>query len=125
MRLRLICSAASGTTSIYALVHDTASTWSVTQPPVVVDTPARPIPGGCFVLDAKTGTRCLANRQGLATVLQAEGAADADRKFVLVAAGAKGVRCTLGINGEKIAKVDWGSKVGTVQHVEVVQRSGE
>ncbi|KAL1951191.1 hypothetical protein VTO73DRAFT_340 [Trametes versicolor] len=123
VRLRLICSAASGATSIYALAHDTAGTWSVTQPPVVVDAPARPIPGGCFVLDAKTGTRCLANRQGLATVLQAEGAADADRKFVLVAAGAKGVRCTLGINGEKIAKVDWGSKVGTVQHVEVVQRS--
>ncbi|OJT08434.1 hypothetical protein TRAPUB_617 [Trametes pubescens] len=123
VRLRLICSAASGTTSIYALAHDAAGTWSVAQPPMVVDTPARPIPGGCFVLDAKTGTRCLANRQGLATVLQAEGAADADRKFVLVAAGAKGVRCTLGINGEKIAKVDWGSKVGTVQHVEVVQRS--
>ncbi|KAH9858315.1 lethal giant larvae like, C-terminal-domain-containing protein [Lenzites betulinus] len=123
VRLRLICSATSGATSIYTLAQREPSTWSVTQPALVIDAPARPIPGGCFVLDAKTGAPCRGDRKGLAAVLQADGAADAGRKVIFVAAGAKGVRCTLNIDGERIAKVDWGSKAGAVQHVEVVTHS--
>ncbi|KAI0361067.1 hypothetical protein OH77DRAFT_1417267 [Trametes cingulata] len=123
VRLRLICSAASGATSIYTLAHSAPSTWTVTQPPVATESPARPIPGGTFVLDAKTGAKCGGDRKGLAAVLQTDEAPDPSRKFVFVAAGAKGIRCTLNVNGERIAKAEWGAKVGTVQHVEVVEKA--
>ncbi|KAI0828996.1 lethal giant larvae like, C-terminal-domain-containing protein [Trametes gibbosa] len=123
VRLRLICSAVSGATSVYALTQSAPSAWSAMQPALVVDAPARPIPGGCFVLDAKKGSQCRGDRKGLAAVLQADGPTDVGRKVIFVAAGAKGVRCTLNIDGERIAKVEWGSKTGVVQHVEVVERS--
>ncbi|KAI0639923.1 lethal giant larvae like, C-terminal-domain-containing protein [Trametes polyzona] len=123
VRLRLICSAASGTTSVYALAHNAPSTWTVVQPPLTIDTPARPIPGGYFVLDARTGAKCRGDRKGLATVLQTDEVVATEQKFIFVAAGAKAVRCTLNVNGERIAKAEWGSKVGTVQHVEVVERA--
>ncbi|KAI0778696.1 lethal giant larvae like, C-terminal-domain-containing protein [Trametes elegans] len=122
-RLRLFCSAASGATSVFTLVHSAPSAWSVAQPPLVLDGPARPIPGALFVLDAKTGARCGATRSGLAAVLQADSAPDDGKRYVWVAAGGKGVRSVLNVNGERVAKVEWGSKVGTVQHVEVVERT--
>ncbi|KAI0673986.1 lethal giant larvae like, C-terminal-domain-containing protein [Trametes maxima] len=122
VRLRLICSATSGATSVFSLAHNAPSAWSVSQPPITAEVPARPIPGGCFVLDAKTGAKCGADRRGLTAVLQPDDGSDAVKKYVFVAAGAKGVRCALNVNGERIAKVDWGSKVGTVQHVEVIER---
>ncbi|KAI8981153.1 lethal giant larvae like, C-terminal-domain-containing protein [Trametes punicea] len=123
VHLRLFCSAASGATSIYTLMDGAPSTWTVAQPPVTVEATARPIPGGCAVFDAKTGMRCRADRNGLATVLQAGNATDEDRKFIWVAAGSKGVRCVLNVTGERIAKAEWGNKVGTVHRVEVIQKT--
>ena len=52
------------------------------------------------------------------------GSAEADKKYVWVAVGSKGVRCTLNVNGERIAKAEWGSKVGTIQRAEVVEKTG-
>ncbi|CDO73112.1 hypothetical protein BN946_scf185007.g166 [Trametes cinnabarina] len=123
VRLRLFCSTVSGATSIYALNYEPPSTWTILQSPATVEGPARPIPGGCFVLDAKTGMKCRADRYGLATALQKVDMAEEARKFIWVMAGGKGVRCTLNINGERIAKAEWGNKVGTIQHVEVVEKA--
>ncbi|KAI0660581.1 lethal giant larvae like, C-terminal-domain-containing protein [Cubamyces menziesii] len=121
-QLRLFASASSGDTSVYTLAYEAPSIWAVKQAAIAVEVPGRPIPGSCFVLDAKTGTRCHADRQGLATVLRPGSAGD-DKKYVWVAVGSKGVRCTLNVNGERIAKAEWGSKVGTIQRAEVVAKT--
>ncbi|KAI0334428.1 hypothetical protein GY45DRAFT_1334312 [Cubamyces sp. BRFM 1775] len=121
-QLRLFASALSGNTSVYTLAHEASSAWSVKQAALAVEIPGRPIAGGCFVLEAKTGTRCRADRQGLATVLHPDSAGEG-KKYVWVAVGSKGVRCTLNVNGERIAKADWGSKVGTVQRAEIVEKT--
>ena len=39
-------------------------------------------------------------------------------------AGEKGAKCVSGINGERIGKVEWGSKVGAVQAVQIVEKMG-
>ncbi|TBU49995.1 lethal giant larvae like, C-terminal-domain-containing protein [Dichomitus squalens] len=124
VRIRLIGTAASGQTSIYTLEHKAPSTWIVEHPPAVVEGSARPVSGGSVVLDAKSGARRPANRTGLASVLQKDEAfgADPSPKYIWVCAGAKSVRTLLDVNGERIAKVEWGSKVGTIEHVEVVGR---
>ncbi|KAI9057006.1 hypothetical protein FKP32DRAFT_1615502 [Trametes sanguinea] len=121
--LRLFCSGASGATSIYTLQYNAPSTWTVVQPPVTVEGATRPVPGGSFVLDAKTGIRCRGDRAGLAAALHKETASEEARGFIWVSAGGKGVRCTLNVNGERVAKAEWGSKVGTIQHVEVVGKT--
>ncbi|KAH9920224.1 uncharacterized protein BXZ73DRAFT_91957 [Epithele typhae] len=109
-RVRLIATGSSGHTSVFTLTYS-ASAWSIASQPVPADGSSRP-----------TGARCRADRAALAATLQGEQSADPERKCVWVSAGAKGVRTALNVNGEKIAKVDWGSKVGTVEHVEVVSR---
>lgn len=43
---------------------------------------------------------------------------------ILVMAGAKGAKCISGINGERIGKVEWGSKFGAVQAVQIVEKMG-
>ena len=123
--MRLLCTTASGHTSIYTLEYAVPSTWKVLPNPVIVDGSAHPVPGSSFVLDAKRGTRCRADRNGLASALQPGEGGAAERQYVWVSAGAKGVRSMLNVNGERIAKADWGSKVGTVLHVEIVGRLGK
>ncbi len=127
VRVRLIGIAGSGQTSIYTLEHKAPSSWTVVQPPVTVDGSARPVSGGSFVLDAKSGVRRPADRAGLAAILQKDEAIRGDSvpKNIWISAGAKGVRTALNVNGERIAKEEWGGKVGTVEHVEVVRRLGE
>ena len=79
------------------------------------------------MLDAKSGARRPANRAGLASVLQKDELLGADPapKSIWVSVGAKSVRTLLNVNGERIAKTEWGSKAGTVEHVEVVRRLGK
>ena len=127
VHIRLIATAASGQTSIYTLEHKAPSTWTVAQPPATVEGSARPVSGGSIVLDAKSGARRPANRAGLASVLQKDELLGADPalKSIWVSVGAKSVRTLLNVNGERIAKAEWGSKAGTVEHVEVVRRLGE
>lgn len=90
----------------------------------VTEGSARPLTSGSFILDAKTGNRCPADRQSLAAILQGTTKVEESKKCIWVSAGAKGVRTTLDVNGERIAKVDWGSKVGIVQHVEIAGKLG-
>ncbi len=121
--MRLFGTTASGQTTIYTLEYAPPSTWKISAHPVVLDGSSHPVPSGSFVLDAKTGKQCRADRNGLASVLQSEHSTE--RQYLWLSAGAKGVRTVLNVNGERVAKVDWGSKVGTVLHVEIVGRLGE
>lgn len=122
--MRLLCTCDSGQTAIYTLKYGAQSTWSVDPHPVAAEASPHPIPGGSFILDAKKGYPLRADRKGLASVLQPEQAGDSPNKCIWVSAGAKGTRCMLNVNGERVSRIEWGSKVGTVVHVEVVGHLG-
>ncbi|RPD65083.1 hypothetical protein L227DRAFT_571522 [Lentinus tigrinus ALCF2SS1-6] len=120
VQMRLLCTADSGQITIYTLRYGAQSTWSIDAHPGASEGAAHPISGGSFVLDAKKGYPLRADRKGLTSVLQPGHTADSSSQCVWVSAGAKGVRCTLNVNGERVARTEWGSKVGTVVQVEVV-----
>ena len=124
-QMRLLCTTDSGQTSIYTLRYGAQSTWSIDAHPATAEGSVHPIPGGSFILDAKKGYPLRADRSGLASVLQPDRSADSSGKCIWVSAGVKGVRCSLNVNGERVARTDWGSKVGTVVHVEIVGHIGE
>jgi len=90
--------------------------------PVETDTLAHPVPHGSFVLDAKTGAPIKADRSRLAASLQTSDRNNAP--CLWITAGAKGVRCIAGITGERIGKADWSSKVGAVESVQIIEKSG-
>lgn len=98
---------------------------------MTVDAVAKPLPGDTsVVLDARSGARCRANRNGLAAALATPDGDAAEeveearrRRCVWVYAGAKGARCVADVDGERIAKVDWGSKGGAVRRVAVIEKS--
>ncbi|GBE77562.1 hypothetical protein SCP_0104400 [Sparassis crispa] len=121
-RVRLISSPASGAASIYTLSRAPDGSWSVSNHPEATDGVTHPVPGGSVILDIKTGARLRASRSALAATFSGE--PDTERKCLWVCAGAKGARCVADVNGDKIAKVEWGSKIGTVRQVEIVEKSG-
>ncbi|KAH9947113.1 lethal giant larvae like, C-terminal-domain-containing protein [Amylocystis lapponica] len=127
-RIRLIAISASGDAAIHTLMRSEGGAFAVSGPPVSVDAVAKPLAGdSSVVLDARSGGRCRANRNGLATALATPDSDDAEeagtKKCVWVSAGAKGARCSADVDGERIAKVDWGSKVGAVRRVAVIHKS--
>jgi syntaxin-binding protein 5 len=123
-KIRLIASRVSGYTQIFSLSRPSgSSSWQLDGEPVETETVAHPIPHGSFVLDASTGASITADRSRLATSLH-----DPDRNNVhclWVSAGAKGVKCIADITGERVAKADWSSKVGGVESVQIVEKSGQ
>lgn len=76
------------------------------------------------MIDAKTGARVTADRQGLATVIEASSGQDVGRRVVWVSAGTKGTRCVADLDGEKLGAVSWPSKAGTVVGVDIVDKNG-
>jgi syntaxin-binding protein 5 len=90
---------------------------------------ADPIPNGTFVLDKKTGAPWRADRGRFAASFQNIAATDLSGRSIqpqcmLVTVGAKGARSSLNVNGEKIGKVEWGNKAGTVQTAQIVEHMG-
>lgn len=76
---------------------------------------------GTFVLDSKHGTRLCTDPAGLAMAIQNQQAPlEKGTICLLVSVGAKHVRVTANVNGEKIAKVELGSKFGSVVSSQVV-----
>jgi len=75
------------------------------------------MPESIYVLDKRTGAPWKADRARLSASLKGS---SAEAQCFLVTVGAKGARSTLNINGEKIAKVEWGNKVGTVRSSQIV-----
>ncbi|KAI0081067.1 hypothetical protein K474DRAFT_1656898 [Panus rudis PR-1116 ss-1] len=118
----LIATRDSGATSIYTVYRTAEGSWAVKDMPAKTDAVPHPLPNSSIVIDSKTGYRCSANRNGLSSVLAPP--PDIDQKKTLwINAGSKGVRCVVDITGEKIGKADWGSKLGKVERIEVVQKN--
>ncbi|TFY82005.1 hypothetical protein EWM64_g2007 [Hericium alpestre] len=113
------------------------------------ETIASPLSKGIFVLEARGGLPCRADRARLALALEHESDAnpikraarrsrsgssgskgssveveDSGPKCFLVVAGAKGVRCFEDLGDGKAARTDWPSKAGLVTAVQVIERNG-
>jgi len=123
VKIRLIASHASGYTQIFNLSRPSGSpSWKLDGEPVETDTLAHPVLHGSFILDANTGGPIKADRSHLAASLQAS-----DRNntpCLWITAGAKGVRCIADITGERVGKADWSNKVGAVESVQIIEKSG-
>lgn len=124
----LIATHDSGSSVVYSLLRAQNSSWMVKESTEAADAMSHPLPGGSVVIDSRTGNRWKANRNGLATVMaslpedssHSEGA----RKTIWVTAGAKGVKCVVNVTGERVERVDWSSKAGKVERVEVIHKNG-
>ena len=125
-RIRLIATTSSGSASIYTLSRSKSGTFAIPESPapVSVDAASHPLPSGSFVVDAKTGARMAADRQGLATVIEASSGQDVGRRVVWVSVGAKGARCVADLDGEKLGAASWPSKAGAVVGVDIVEKNG-
>lgn len=80
-------------------------------------------PVASFILDAKTGVECTADRARFGASMQ--NATAVDSHVLFLSAGVKGIRCNVDINGERLAKADWSSNAGTVDTVRIVDKLGK
>ena len=78
---------------------------------------ADPLPDGTFVVDTQ-GVLISADRTRLAASFRVP---TDTSPCLMITVGAKGARCNFNIDGEKVAKIEWGSKVGLVQSVQIVK----
>jgi syntaxin-binding protein 5 len=86
-----------------------------------------PLHGGTFVFDAYTGVPCKADKAHLTVALEFKPSPDAIEEKIrslLLVAGAKGARCLADLGEERVAKVDWGHKAGTILRAQIVERNG-
>jgi hypothetical protein len=90
---------------------------------VETETLAHPLRHGSFIIDANTGALIKADRSRLGASLQ--GSSRNNVPYLWVTAGAKGVRCIADITGERVSKADWSNKVGGVESVQIVEKSGQ
>lgn len=91
--------------------------WSVVDEPVPCKAMADPLSNGTFVVDTQ-GVLIGADRTRLAASYKVP---TDTPPCLMVTVGAKGARCNYNIDGEKVAKIEWGSKVGLVQSVQIVE----
>jgi syntaxin-binding protein 5 len=121
LRIRLIAIHASGATRIFTFVPSGTS-YTIASEPTLTETLANPIAHSSFVLDAKTGSLCKADRSRLGIALQAT--ATVNTHVLWISASGKGARCVADVTGEKLGKAEWNPKEGTVWSVQVVERNG-
>jgi len=120
LSVRLIVVYQSGHAEIYTLVHSgNPVSWSIISEPVPCKAVVDPLPGGTFVVDTK-GAPVRADRVRLAASYQG-GLPAETRQSLMITVGAKGARCNLNIDGEKMGKTEWGTKVGLLQSAQIVE----
>lgn len=120
--IRLVAAHDSGVAHIFTLgrVGDGAS-WALEGEPIKIEVSPHALRNGTTVLNAKTGHQCRTERDRFAAAMRATPSGE---HVILVTAGAKGARCHYDITGDRMGKVDWGSSVGAVENVQVIEKLG-
>ncbi|TFK56819.1 hypothetical protein OE88DRAFT_1670312 [Heliocybe sulcata] len=123
-RLRLLAIPTSGRTKVLSLNRSPSGSWSVDVLPSTPEVPAQPVFSA--LLDAYTGAWFKADRYGLSRALdpRSEDLLAGKGHSYWIVAGAKGVRCTVDVDGERVGKNDWPHKAGMVERCEIVERNG-
>jgi syntaxin-binding protein 5 len=118
--IHLIAVRASGFTSIYAIEKDDRThKFHVAIEPVQVEAVPQCFPYGSYVLDSASGVRCVASRSRYSDFFQGE-SVGADVYWIT--AGHKGLRCSMNADGNRLGRVDFGSKNGVVESACVVHK---
>ncbi|KAF9469810.1 lethal giant larvae like, C-terminal-domain-containing protein [Collybia nuda] len=120
--IRLVTLRASGLCHIYTVMRGSGVTPWICEGPIVSEGIASPLSQGSFILDSKSGEKWKATRSRLAAL--AYPAKPGASHGILVTCGAKGARCYAYLNGERVSKVEWGSKFGIAQTVEILEKLG-
>ncbi|KAI3622792.1 wd40 containing snare-dependent exocytosis protein [Moniliophthora roreri] len=116
--LRLIAARPSGSSQLFTFEQRSDSSWKPTGEVTKIESLSHPLPGAMFVINSKTGARCLADRRRLSV------SADGSTSVLFVVAGEKGARCHLNINGDRLGRTEWSSKVGQVLSTQIVEKLG-
>ncbi|KAF9041832.1 hypothetical protein BDZ89DRAFT_1060198 [Hymenopellis radicata] len=119
--LRLIAIRNSGPGEVYTLQRGANSAWTCSPSFKPVDAIADPLPEGTFVVDRKSGVDCRATRLRLSNVLDPISTAPT----YLIVASTKGVKTFDAIDGDRIGRVDWGTKTGNLKTAKLVGRLGQ
>lgn len=124
-RILLLAIHMSDATDIYTISRSSDGAWSVSDQRERTEAVNSPLPGGSFVIEAKNGRRCKAERNALMTALSPNPTEAVKGRYLWVSAGARGVKCVVDITGDRIGRADWPSKAGKVQQVCVIEKNGE
>jgi syntaxin-binding protein 5 len=121
-RVRLIATRKSGLAAVYTLTRESSSgKFSASAHSNLLEGVADPLPVGSFVLDAKTGARCVADRARFASAL-GDNSSGKGLDVFWISVGSKGMKSVFNVDGERLARADWSSKAGHVETVQIVQR---
>lgn len=105
----------------FTQVSDTAA-WSIFGDVINTEAIPNPLQHGNFVIDEKTGKILPADR---GRIFLSQNTSNSESRSIFVTTGTKGARTYAEINGQRIAKVDWGSsKMGNVQRTQIVEKMG-
>ncbi|KAI0319430.1 lethal giant larvae like, C-terminal-domain-containing protein [Amylostereum chailletii] len=128
-KLRLIAIHLSAATHTYTLERAPSGEWTIAAAPSETETIV-PLEGCTFVLDARTGAQCKADKNRLSIVLDQhrspdlDGRGEDDPRCFLIVAGSKGARCYGELNGDsRISKAEWGSKAGVVLSAQIIDKN--
>ncbi|KAI9462922.1 lethal giant larvae like, C-terminal-domain-containing protein [Russula earlei] len=126
-RIRLIAVHALGLVQIYTLARGDNGMWSIPSAPFEVESLPATLNAGTFVLDAHTGAPCKANKANLTVALEFKASPTAPEesiRYLLLIVGARGARCFADLGDERVARVEWGNKMGNAVRAQVVERNG-
>lgn len=114
---------ASGNALVYTIEKD-ANThlFRVLPKPIPVDAVPQCFSRGSYILDSTTGTPCVASRSRYSSAIQGQlGIVNA----YWITIGQKGVKCSLNADGDRLGRVDFGSKNGIVEGAHVIHKHSE
>ena len=93
--------------------------FQVSPKPIPVDAVPQCFSHGSYVLDSTTGALCAASRSRYSGA--AQGQSDGVNTY-WITTGQKGVRCSLNGDGDRMGRVDFGSKNGVVESAHIVHK---
>lgn len=125
MHICLIALRATGSYDIYTIIQS-GSAWICQGPISMEGGISRPLPRGSFVIDSKSGRQWPADRTRFNAAISnsSPGKGLTPTPGILVMVGERGAKCVAGINGERIGKVEWGNKLGTIQAAQIIEKMG-
>lgn len=118
--IHLVAIRASGHAHIYTVERDELTyQFQLTPEPTSVEAAPQCFPYGSYVLDPTTGLECVASRSRFSDLAQGE---SAGLDVYWVTAGKKGLKCSRNADGNRLGRVEFGSKNGAVESARVVHK---
>lgn len=118
--VHLVAIRASGHAFIYTIEKDARThLFQVSPKPIPIDVVPQCFPYGSYILDSTTGAPCVASKSRYSGAVQ--GQSDGVNTY-WITTGQRGVRCSLNADGDRLGRVDFGSKNGIVESAHVIHK---